>query len=304
MTGPLTGEMCRAMLLDPNHLFRRMWAAEQYGKMSEGPACWERVRDHTNQPQAPHKYFQDVASGVHCNSNWYEGNQGELGWEGHIPFFGGPEGAPALLGFDETIDKACKRGHDCDGHAECCVKHSMNILSLYGQRLPYNICRNLEWQTCAARGLLPGQKARRIVFAQAPNSVAPDGSTGKPLGVCGGWTPPGAPKGGIFGYATEDIFYLEVCMFHQICRNGDKLFQIGVGWTFVCDFDQDGFDELESLLLSERPPDPPDPGGCGRGQKSCAHANCDCTWANTQSCSFPDDGTLCNRCCCARYRAG
>eukprot|EP00966_Prymnesium_polylepis_P238653 5519330-Prymnesium_polylepis.2 len=38
----------------------------------------------------------------------------------------------------------------CSSHSrlptERCVKASLNILSLYGDRVPYNVCRNLEWQ--------------------------------------------------------------------------------------------------------------------------------------------------------------
>ena len=34
-------------------------------------------------------------------------------------------------------------------HAVACVKSGFNILSLYGNRVPYNICRNLEWQVNA-----------------------------------------------------------------------------------------------------------------------------------------------------------
>ncbi len=64
-------------------------------------------------------------------------------------------------------------------HAERCVKANLNILSLHGERLPYNICRNLEWQTCAAQGKLPGQGTskldgtldRTIKFAKAPRTL-------------------------------------------------------------------------------------------------------------------------------------
>ena len=47
----------------------------------------------------------------------------------------------------------------------------MNILSLYGNRLPYNICREPEWITCAANGLLPGQKGLEIVFSKPPKEL-------------------------------------------------------------------------------------------------------------------------------------
>ena len=73
-----------------------------------------------------------------------------------------------------------------------------------------------------------------------------------------------AAKGG-FGYGTEDIFYLEVCLFNHICSNGHQLFELGVGDTFICEFSQVKFDQLE-VLLSQTPIeglDEPDPVPCG-----------------------------------------
>ena len=91
-----------------------------------------------------------------------------------------------------------------------CVRGNYNILSLYGDRVPYNICRNLEWQVCAAKGLLPGQGSEAIKFGYQPSKLRPDGGLGKPLGQCHGWVPEEAPTGDIYGFATDDVFYLEV----------------------------------------------------------------------------------------------
>ena len=104
---------------------------------------------------------------------------------------------------------------------------NLNILSLYGDRVPYNICRNLEWQVCAAKGQLPGQGGHDIIFARSPNSLDPS-SREKPLGQCRGWRPGGAGNCMRDGYATDDIFFLEVCLFNQICSNGHELFQLNV----------------------------------------------------------------------------
>ena len=70
----------------------------------------------------------------------------------------------------------------------------------------------LEWQACAAKGQLPGQLTPTILFARAPKTLDPAGSTGKPLGQCRGWVPPQRPAAGIYGYATDDIFYLDVLL--------------------------------------------------------------------------------------------
>lgn len=219
------------------------------------------IRDRPGKWQNVDTFFQSTHAGQYCRTNWYEGNWGALGWENHIQHF--KKDAPALLGFDEDIDWFCQR-HDGCSHAECCVQTNNNILSLYGDRMPYNICRNLEWQVCAAKGMLPGQRTPTIRFARAPRTLAPDGSTGKPLGKCHGWVPPDRPTGGLYGYATDDIFYLEVCLYNQICSNGDELFRLDPGDAFVCAYSADRFLELEQILL--QPPAPmPGVEGCLHG---------------------------------------
>lgn len=40
------------------------------------------------------------------------------------------------------------------------------------------------------------------------------------LGVCSGWVPSKKPEGGIYGYATDDIFYLETCLYSQVSAIG------------------------------------------------------------------------------------
>ena len=110
-----------------------------------------------------------------------------------------------------------------------CIESNINILNLVGGRVPYNLCRNLEWQVCAARGALPGQGGRTIRFAVAPSELRPAGGS-KPLSQCGGWRPADPPEGG-YGFANDDIFYLEVCVFAQICANGADIFG-----SFLADF--------------------------------------------------------------------
>jgi hypothetical protein len=73
--GGLTSDKCSAMLRDPTHVFRRMWAAESWGKMGQDrPACWERKRDAGWMSQSPLKFFQDLEESAACNTNWYTGN--------------------------------------------------------------------------------------------------------------------------------------------------------------------------------------------------------------------------------------
>jgi hypothetical protein len=64
-----------------------------------------------------------------------------------------------------------------------------------------------------------------------------------------------------------DVFYLEVCVFHQVCANGDDLFRLDDGELFTCNFDEGRFRTLQRLLQGRPlsgespfpPPSPPSP---------------------------------------------
>ena len=153
----------------------------------------------------------------------------------------------------------------------------MPILFWQGNRVPYNICRNLEWMTCAAQGKLPGQTSNTMIFSKAPKDLDPSASSYKPFGECRGFreqkaisTDPHCSR----GYATDDIYFLEVCLFHQICDNGDQLFRLNAGEKFTCHLSGHRFQELKGMLLEEpnwhapkgRPP---------RCEKWCNQWNCE-----------------------------
>ena len=145
-SGPLDRATCAAMLLDPAPPYRRMWSAQGWESMvgrHPSPACWSVQRD-GRQAQGPEQYFDDVLSGQWCSSNWYEGTSGTLGQNG--PAFPDAQSHPALLGYDEAIDHMCGALGGRGGHAEACVGAGLNILSLFSNNVPYNTCRNFEWQ--------------------------------------------------------------------------------------------------------------------------------------------------------------
>lgn len=140
-----------------------------------------------------------------------------------------------------------------------CVNANVNILSMYGKRIPYNTCRNAEWQICAAKGMLPGQGGQwkiqdlvredaNIRFAFAPKHLTPF-SGEKPLGSCGGYKPAGC---GTKGYASSDIFYMEVCILDQICDNRDEMWALDVGDDWICDIDPGGYQQLRDWVLDAR----------------------------------------------------
>ena len=234
-----------------------MWASQAYGVMSSssGAACWNLEREGWDPARiATTQYFDMTLQQSQCTgTNWFEGTfqDGINGGRGKQQDFTGA--APALLGFAQAIDDACtsalaNHNREWFGHAERCVKVNRNILSMFSERMPYNICRNVEWLVCAARGQLQGQVAHDIIFATAPKTLTPDGPE-KPLGQCGGWKPEAKPAGG-YGYTLDDIFYLEVCLLNEVCTNSDAMFELEAGQAFECDFDVAAYRELQNVLTS------------------------------------------------------
>jgi hypothetical protein len=106
-----------------------------------------------------------------------------------------------------------------------------------------------EWQMCAAMGKLPGQNTLGIRFAVPPSFLSMDLSKGV-FGTCNGYTD--APcQMPYVGFANDDIYYLEVCLFSQVCGNRDRLFGSGIEeyGVFDCGPDPKGFHELQEWLL-------------------------------------------------------
>ena len=213
----LSHATCQKLWAEPTSRFHDLWGTEGWkvrGKANR--PCWGKSAEEGFQ------YFDDAWWGKACEGrNWYTGTEGELGDAERLgpadetvrPHF--TKLAPALLGFDETIDQYCAAhgGRRGQGHSEACVHANVNILSLYGKLVPYNTCRNVEWQLCAAKGTLPGQaggwaegadgrirEGANIRFAYAPRKLDPVGGA-KPLGNCGGYMPAGC---GTRGYASSD----------------------------------------------------------------------------------------------------
>ena len=132
------------------------------------------------------------------------------------------------------------------GHAQSCVGANVNILSLYGDAIPYNICRNVEWQVCAAKGALPGQGGKPTIrFAYRPGALDAVKSE-HPLGSCTGYHPKGCYEN---GYASSDIFYMESCVYSLMCKNRDALWHVEQGQDWQCDMDWGGYQKLRDALL-------------------------------------------------------
>lgn len=270
--GPsLTSAACRAALRDPTHLFRAMWAARRESS-EQSPQCWDVPRRHTNTtgpPGALDGFDERVLSGAACRRGRFDENWYHTVGQPHVrlvrdnmythgrPAFTAP--ALGLLGFDDSFLQHCgPETANRLGAPTACALANFNVLSVEERR--YNLCRNLEWQACAARGLLPGQGGSGIVFSVAPGSLLlpkhdrispslPPASQSPPLrrtfGVCGGPLPNTCRA---CTYANDDIFFLEVCLLDQICLNGPDIFRVRAGERFECIFSPGGFRTLMNLL--------------------------------------------------------
>ena len=176
--GPLTGARCDSMLRDNSHLFRAMWGAVPWTTQNT-QRCWEVTRDAGRSQQDPAVFMDGIRSGAHCTTtNWLLGNRPAAHNElpkpiEHLRDIGRPTfvanytaPAPALLGFDWSVHQHCssqlkaKLPYSDFEHAAACVAANRNILWIKeNSRVAYNLCRNLEWLSCAARGQLRGQRS-------------------------------------------------------------------------------------------------------------------------------------------------
>ena len=224
-----------------------MWGREaRRQQKSNDPACFHVRRDDWSEGQDPHVYFDEVEAGANCRStDWYAGSS-EDDNRGDIR----DDEAFALLGFDRQIEEYC---FDLAGDRDSaeCDRANAHILQLLGGPVRWNICRNVEWQICAAKGLLSRkQSTRHIRFAFQPNDLFLGGSDESlTFGVCGGVHPENCDSDDEPGFGNDDVFFLEVCIYNQVCLNGAELFRLDDHEEFVCDFSPGRWHALRDLLL-------------------------------------------------------
>ena len=84
---------------------------------------------------------------------------------------------------------------------------------------------------CVAQGKLAGGK-RKIVFSAAPNDMDMTGYSDN-----------------MFGYAENDIYYLEVCTLNEMCSNHEDIFKRKVGEPFICQLDYSRWKAAGQALL-------------------------------------------------------
>ena len=191
-----------------------------------------------------------------CRTNWYAGTEHLFG--GGPPGFSGAAAtsgiAPPLFGFDNEMDQFCQNQggkSDSDNYIQRCVSAGYNQLSLLRTLEPYNLCRNVEYQVCAARGLIQSTDGT-LVFASRPGLLDPRPFSLRGLGWCGGPMPESYRNESCAKqhWGNDDIFFLEACVFHLVCRNADELPSLQVGQPWRCDFSENRLHGLRILLTN------------------------------------------------------
>ena len=262
--------VCEAVF-SPESKFWRLWGTRETWRQSAAGErqCWEQLggdayfeRAGKAPPLPPNSPLPHTPpppphtprwQAMQCDVNWFEGAQGELGRVESRAHFAAP--APALLGFDGDLYRVCsaavgkktwwESGKDGDFNNEIahrCVGASRNILRLLTGRpgWGWTMCQNLQWQVCAAKGKLPGQRSQgALEFATAPPSLMLFEWREPESYPCDG----GKKCAG--RYTVGDVFFAEACLFVRLCKNGRAVFD---GAAADCDFDEAGFAEFKGEL--------------------------------------------------------
>eukprot|EP00967_Tisochrysis_lutea_P063479 scaffold81933_cov28-Tisochrysis_lutea.AAC.4 len=101
-------------------------------------------------------------------------------------------------------------------------------------------------------GRLMGQRVAHVVFATPPGDVVLEGADGRPaLNICSSFNPNSC---GLDRYSTEDVFFLEVCLFNEICTNAHDLFAQPEGGYFRCELDVNGLERVREALVNANGP--------------------------------------------------
>lgn len=215
----LSVDTCSSMLANRSHVFRSFWGAPW---LRMYPLCMPlESRQHMAE------WAAEMEAGVTCDRNWFAGSPGGCVDQSVLPVFTRP--APAAIGFDNTLAERCADGLGppipaAHGeHKRACIERNYNVLSLFSAAPSYDMCRNLEWLVCAAKGALPGQRGEGIVADPPPQHVSLDVLWEQSM-----------LRGAAGRYSPSAIYPLEVCALSALCANGAELFRLGEGEQFRC----------------------------------------------------------------------
>jgi hypothetical protein len=165
---PVNRSICARMFADAGHPVHSMFGMA-WVKM--GPTCLPQTRADGE------GWVRAMEAGDMCSRIWFQGTS-NCSSTSYAPNFAA-RAAPALLGTDPGIDGRCRWWQRDDrwhrpirGQGkQNCIHAGFNVLALFGAAPTYNLCRNLEWVVCAARGHLHRQPASQLVFDPPPKEV-------------------------------------------------------------------------------------------------------------------------------------
>ena len=213
------------------HKFWTMWGPgwNIRERVAHTPGCWAE--------RGGASFFSESFAGKNCNINWLSGGTNGPGFtDASLK----SDGAPAVFGTDVAVLELCltklgrwrKVYHASDGEiASACLAASYNVMRL--PRRQWTICTNYEFIACAARGLLPGQGNKGVVFTAPPGSLFTRDLHANKLD----------------GFTMEDVFYLELCVLSELCSNGADLFSREANEPFLCETSESRFTALGETLM-------------------------------------------------------
>lgn len=209
---------CASMLANRSHVFRSFWGAPW---LRMYPLCMPL------KPMLMEAWVAEMEAGLTCGRNWFAGSPAGCADQSVLPAFTRP--APAAIGFDDPLAERCAdklkpaapagRGD----HKRVCIERNYNVLSLFSDAPSYDVCRNLEWLVCAAKGALPGQQGEGIIADPPPQSVGLDVLWKQSM-----------LRGAAGRYSPSAIYPLEVCALSALCSNREELFQLRAEEQFRC----------------------------------------------------------------------
>ena len=132
-----------------------------------------------------------------------------------------------------------------------CTSANRNILrlsALWQKQVSWNMCVNMEWIVCAARGSLPKQ-SNRIQFAVPPSRINPDDHDHfrKYKTNILRWS-----ANYEIDYISWSFYAVELCLIIFLCDNHEEFWSLGRDDFFTCSLSENGrerFVEALELLI-------------------------------------------------------